>query len=273
MRISPAELDRLADYVRRETGITLDHSKDYLFESRLKPVIERFKLHTFHGLHEALVRGNHGPELREAFIDAMTTGETSFFRDGRPFDLLRHKLVPDLLGANPRARIRIWSAACSTGQEIYSIAMALQDILFDFRRYDVQLLGTDISEEAVTRASRAEYSEFEVGRGLDARRIEKHFVKRGARYVVADELRGICSFRKHNLLVSSGSIGPFEVVFCRNVACYFEADVRRRLYENLAHTLVPGGSLIVGVTDSLAGLSNRFERMEFHGAVYYRRIA
>lgn len=267
--ISAREIAGLAELVRRETGIELDAGKDYLLESRLRPVLDRFGLPDYLALCRGVERGE--PRLREALVDAITTGETSFFRDGRPFELLRFKLVPDLLGADPRARLRIWSAACSSGQELYSIAITLREILFDLERFDVQILGTDISDAAVQRASKAEYSAFETGRGLAPGQLERYFVPAGSGHRVRDELRAIVTVRRLNLLRDARTLGPFDIVFCRNVACYFDRPTRERLYRDIAATLRPGGVLLLGSTESIVDPAGLYAREDFRGVFYYRK--
>jgi chemotaxis protein methyltransferase CheR len=267
--IGAHDLARVADWVRRETGIDLDASKAYLVESRLTPLLPDFGLRALGELPAALGRGD--PRLRNAMIDAITTGETSFFRDTKPFDLLRHKLVPEILDRDPAAPLRIWSAASSSGQEIYSMAMALKEILFDLQRFDVRILGTDISDAAIARASKAEYSHFEIGRGLTPQQVDRYFVRVGDRYRVADDLRGIVTFRRLNLLRDTASVGPFDIVFCRNVACYFDRDTRGALFGNIAAALRPRGTLVLGSTESIVDPGGRFRREEFRDTFFYRR--
>ncbi len=272
--INPQELATISDYVYKVSGVVLQPDKGYLVESRLGPLLQLESL----GSYEELVRRARlepGKRLQGAIIDAITTHETSFFRDRKPFELLVHKLVPDVLGPRrdqARPRLDIWSAACSHGQEVYSIAMALKELLFHFERYRLKILGTDISEHAVARASRGWYSSMEIARGLSRSRQQKHFVRDGNGWRISDELRAICTFLPLNLMGRFRHVGVYDIIFCRNVAIYFSRENRRALYSGLAAQLRRDGVLVVGSTESLYGLTDHFQRQEFHGATFYRKL-
>jgi chemotaxis protein methyltransferase CheR len=269
--ITPVDLDRIAELMRRESGVVLDQSKAYLLESRLQPVLRLLGLQDY----ASLWRAASGTDARARFllVDALSTHETSFFRDSKPFDLLRHKLIPDMLANDPRRSVRIWSAACSSGQEAYSIAISLKEILFDLTEYHVQVIGTDISDGSVGLASKGEYSSFEVNRGLTPDHLRKHFDDLGnGRFKIKDELRSVASFRRSNLLQMDLMLGRFDIIFCRNVAIYFGKEDRDRLFLRLSQSLNPGGALIVGSTESLLDIPHLYRRNEFHGAVYYEPV-
>jgi chemotaxis protein methyltransferase CheR len=273
-RIADHELPLVADYVHRVSGIVIEPAKAYLVESRLGPMLERERASTYLEL-VALAQRDASGTLCTRIIDAITTNETSFFRDARPFELLAHKLVPDLLerqmGAT-RPRIDIWSAAASTGQEVYSIAMVLEELLFDTGRYGIRILGTDISDATLARASRGRYSEYELSRGLDSRRKERFFQPVDRDWQIKDRLRALATFRPLNLLARFRHVGTYDIIFCRNVAIYFSPQNRLSLFDRLVDQLRPGGVLIIGSTESLIGVTRRLERQSFHGAVYYRRV-
>ena len=271
----PGQLRAVARYVEDVSGVVLDESKGYLVRTRLGPLLRETCLGSYEDLVRRAERETDG-RLRERIIDAITTNETSFFRDGKPFQLLVHKLVPERLEQQTRAPggrpcLSVWSAACSTGQEVHSIAIALQELLGDLGRYRIRVLGTEISRAALEAASRGRYSAVEMSRGLSELRRGRHFLTDGGDWTVSDELRGAVTFRPLNLLAPFRHLGSFDIVFCRYVAIYFSAAQRIDLFRRLGEQLRPGGALIVGATEALDRSVGAFEREEYHGAVFYRR--
>lgn len=264
--MSDPDLALYTRWVQELTGIALDPGKRYLLEGRLHEVLIATGCTSYAELHKRGRAGDRSIEKR--LIDAISTNETSFFRDAKFFELIKHKLVPDRLGDDLRRRVSIWSAASSTGQEAYTIAMSLEEILFDLSQCNISIVGTDISEAAVNAANKAEFGQLEIERGLDAKRIAKCFTRNGKLYKVRDELRAICQFRVDNLLAPR-TMGPFDLVLCRNVLIYFSAADKAKVVGNLLSRLKPGGALIVGATESLLGVTDRVRRLEFHGAPYY----
>lgn len=268
--MSDREVRLFIDHVKFQTGINLDASKRYLLESRLSPVLEKFSLDSYGELLRCVV--DAGSIENEALISAITTNETYFFRDEHPFDLLKYKLIPDILGDDPNAVVKIASAACSSGQEAYSIAMVLKEILFDLTKYRVQIGAFDISDEIIAVASKGEYSKFEVERGLSNEKIRIYFDCANGRYQVKEELRSIVSFSKKNLLRPEGCIAKFNIVFCRNVVNYFEDKDRALLFDNLANMLLPKGILVIGATEFLNDQFGRFVKKSEKGSVYYEKV-
>ena len=177
--------------------------------------------------------------LRNKIIDAITTNETLFFRDSSPFDALQNKVIPETIdgkaGTLYPKKLRIWSAACSTGQESYSIAMLLSEMLPDIHDWDMNILGTDISDEVVARASRGWYTSHEIERGMSPARLQRFFQQENNGWRVKDSLRALCSFERRNLLDPNSARGKFDVIFCRNVAIYFTPEARRDLFLRLTH--------------------------------------
>jgi len=270
--VTAGEMNVIAPLVKELTGMILDDTKRYLVEARLGPLVEKAGCTSYAQLYRKVKDGD--AQLREAFIDAVSINETSFFRDGKPFDLLRHKLVPDLLENDVKRQVAIWSVACATGQECYSIAMALKDILFDFSRYNVKIFGTDISEDAIRTASRGEYTPFEVKRGLVSAQLDKYFSRSvSGNYRINDDLRSVIQFRKANIFEPFTVAGMFDIIFCRNVAIYFSREDRVRLFRMLAGKMKPEAVLIIGSTETLSGITDQFERRVFHGAVYFGKGA
>ena len=273
--VSSAEMSLVASYVHTVSGVVIESGKEYLVRGRLGPLLEREGVSGFGELvRQARLDGSG--RLEKRIIDAITTNETSFFRDERPFHLLAHKLLPDHFertrntGPRGKPRLDIWCAAASTGQEVYSVAMVVKELLFDLSGYWIRILGTDISEEALAMASRGYYTAREVSRGLSDRRLARHLRRVGDRWQVSDELRSLVTFSPLNLLGRFRHVGTFDVILCRNVAIYFSLTNRCELFERLADRLRPDGALIVGSTESIIGLTKRFVRQTHRDAVYYR---
>jgi len=268
--ISSNEISALIPFVKGLTGIVLDEKKAYLFETRLGPLRDEFQFNTYIELIEVSKRNQ---KIETAIINAITTNETLFFRDHHPFDYIQNKYFPEFFeqkGMN--ARLHIWSAACSTGQEAYSIAMTLYNILFDLTKYNINILGTDISDKAVSYASRGKYTKFETGRGLGSDKLNKYFYSDGDSWRIRDEIRHCVSFRKMNLLKPLSGIVKQDLIFCRNVAIYFSKEDRIALYERLANQLNEDGILITSGTENLFGLTDRFKMESYRNTFYYRKI-
>jgi chemotaxis protein methyltransferase CheR len=274
MGISPQELREFANYIQEVCGISLDEGKAYLVESRLGDLLKETASSTY-GELLTKVRRDLSRKLERSLIDRITTNETSFFRDLAPFDLLQHKLIPDLidrrLSTNGPIPIRIWSAASSTGQEVYSLAILLKELLGNLAPYDIRILGTDISDQAVAKASRGTYSRLELERGLSSQRIQRHFVQEGSdAWKIQDELRAMARFQRMNLLAEPPVLGRFDLVLCRNVAIYFTEEDRRTLFSRIERCLEPNGSLIIGATESISGICPQFVSLRHLRSVYYQ---
>jgi chemotaxis protein methyltransferase CheR len=272
IRLQPEEQKSLAQYVYSLCAITLDESKGYLIESRLAGLVEESGCGSYSGLLER-AKSDRSQALERRIVDAITTNETSFFRDTTPFDLLRHKIIPELIDRRARtgaARIRIWSAACSTGQELYSIAILLKELLGDPDRYGVRLLGTDISDDAVARASRGMFNPVEISRGLSEAQRTRYFVPAGGGWQIRDEIRALASFKKLNLMADFSALGRFDLIFCRNVAIYFTERDRISLFGRMERALEPGGCLVIGAMESLNGICPQFESKRHLRSVFYQ---
>jgi chemotaxis protein methyltransferase CheR len=266
------EREGMYRYIHSVCGIVLDDSKGYLIEGRLGSVAERFGCASFRELI-LRARSDSTRAVERSIVDAITTNETLFFRDTTPFDLLRHKIIPELIDRHARngsARIRIWSAACSTGQELYSVAIILKELLGNTDRYNIQLIGTDISDAAVARASKGTFTDIEISRGLDAGMRDRYFERRAAGWQIRDEVRGMAAFRKLNLLEEFSNLGRFDVIFCRNVAIYFNETDRRSLFLRIGRALDTGGCLVIGSMESLAGVAPQFESKRHLRSIYYQ---
>jgi chemotaxis protein methyltransferase CheR len=271
-RLLPEEHKSVAQYIYALCAVILDESKGYLIEGRLGHLVESTGCGSF-GMLVQRAKSDPSRALEHRIVDAITTNETSFFRDTAPFDLLRQKIVPETIDRRKRsgsARLRIWSAACSTGQEILSIAITLKELLGNTEPYGIQLVGTDISNDAVARASRGLYNPTEISRGLTPELREKYFRKSGDGWQICDELRAMAAFRRLNLMDSFAGLGKFDVVFCRNVAIYFNDRDRLSLFQRMEHVLEPNGCLVIGAMESLTGICPQFESKRHMRAVFYQ---
>ena len=272
--ITRDELAVWSRYVQEICGVYLDESKGYLLETRLEGLLRETGTHGFSELYYK-AKSDPSEGLRRKIINAITTNETSFFRDTSPFELLQHKVIPDLIdrrgktGLRPLP-IRIWSAACSTGQEVYSTGIVIKELLGDLRNYDVRILGTDISDKAVAQASYGHFNRQELDRGISSDKVSKYFVPEGDRWKIRDEIRALANFRRMNLMEPFSFPGPFDIVFCRNVAIYFTEQDKIRLFKNIAKCLARDGYLIIGATESISGLCPEFEPKRYLRAVFYQ---
>jgi chemotaxis protein methyltransferase CheR len=276
IKISPDELKAIALYIRDISGIYLDQSKSYLFETRLSSVAEGAGCSSYRELHQK-AKQDPSKKLEREIIDAITTNETLFFRDKGPFELLQHKLLPELIDARTpkspmlKTNLKIWSAASSTGQELYSIAIIIKELLRDLSKYNISLLGTDISDNAIAQASYGKYNKFEIERGLDRAVLQKYFSLFGDSWKIKDEIRAMVKFRKLNLMQPFTSLGKFDIIFCRNVAIYFTLQDRTKLFNKIADSLVDDGFLIIGSTESLTGVCPRFIPKRHLRSIFYQK--
>jgi chemotaxis protein methyltransferase CheR len=259
MTLTAQEFAFISGLVRRDAAIVLEAGKEYLVEARLLPLARQSGLPS---VSEFVNRAQQRPEpeIHAKIVDALTTNETSFFRDGEPFKQLVDTVLPDMLARRAAARtIKVWSAASSSGQEPYTLAMVLQDNLPAGWSFDI--LGTDISTEMLTRAEAGQYTQLEVNRGLPAPLLVKHFERHGAHWKVSPTLRKNVSFRRLNLAAPFPPMGPFDIVFIRNVLIYFDVQTKRAVLQRVAGTLRPDGWLFLGSAETTIGIDDRFERV------------
>ena len=246
----------LRDIVFRLSQNVLDPSRDYLFETRLTRLLRNEGMAHLQELVDRL-RHRKNPILERAIAEAMTINETSFFRDGRPFELLRTELLPSLIEARRPARtLRFWSAACSTGQEAYSLAMLLREHFSMLVGWNIRIEGTDISQEVVARAQQGTFHRIEINRGLPARHVVRYFDHMGEDWAVRPEIRQLCNFRQANLCLPPLPFqNRFDVIFLRNVMLYFSQDTRRTLLAGVHRLLAPDGILFLGSAEQPADLT------------------
>jgi chemotaxis protein methyltransferase CheR len=254
--MTPPGFDDIAGLLRRRTGIALSADKTYLLDTRLRPVLAKFGLPSLAALGMAL-RGEPEERLARCVVEALTTHESSFFRDGFPFDHLRGALSRMMAAKPAGERLRIWSAGCSTGQEAYSVAMLATDVLGAEAARRVEIVGTDISRKVLFRARQGVFSAFEVRRGLGACELSRHFTADAAGWRVKPALLAMARFEEGNLLEPNAALGRFDAVFCRNVLIYFDAPTKARVLDALARRLGAGGVLYLGAAETMIGLSAR----------------
>jgi len=274
-KITPDEFKIIAKYIHAISGIFLDQSKAYLIETRLGSLLEETGCSSYSDLYRK-AKADGTKAIERKIIDAISTNETLFFRDTSPFDVLQHKILPDLIDLHTAKssflppQIRIWSAACSTGQEVYSIAIVLKELLSDPKKYNLKVLGTDISDAAIAQSSYGSYNKFEIERGLQADKLTKYFSRNGDNWKIKDDIRAMVQFSKLNLLLPVNGLGKFDIVFCRNVAIYFDTEDRKKLFNKIADILEPDGYLIIGSTESLTGICPRFEPKRYIRSIFYQ---
>jgi chemotaxis protein methyltransferase CheR len=275
IKITPDEVKILSQYIYSISGIFLDDKKTYLIETRLKDILETELCNSYGELYYK-AKADSGRTIERKIIDAITTNETLFFRDSSPFEMFKYKIMPELIDRRSATAgilpipVRIWSAACSTGQEIYSLAIILKELLPNLKKYNIKLLGTDISDEAIAKASYGHYNKFEIDRGLDKEKMQRYFSQNNNSWKIRDDIRAMVMFQKINLMNSLTSLGKFDVVLCRNVAIYFNNEDRKKLFDKIAGVLEPDGYLIIGSTESLTGVCSRFEPQRHLRSVFYK---
>jgi len=276
IKVATDDIKAISKYILDISGIDLNEGKAYLIETRLGGLIKEYECSSYRDLCSK-AKTDSNKSIENKIIDAISTNETLFFRDSGPFEVLQHKILPDLIDRRTEKSsgllpipIRIWSTACSTGQEVYSIAIVLKELLPDLNKYNIKLLGTDISDSAIKQASYGTYNKFEIERGLSKEKLQKYFIPNGGNWKISDELRAMVSFTKRNILESFMGLGKLDIIFCRNVAIYFNIEERKKLFENIASVLEPDGFLIIGSTESLTGICPIFEPKRYLKTIYYQ---
>ncbi|MCT8971769.1 CheR family methyltransferase [Microbaculum marinisediminis] len=256
--MTPQEYDYLRDFLRGQSGLDLSDDKRYLVEARLGPVARRAGIADLSALIGALKLGGD-MKLRTSVVEAMTTNESSFFRDRTPFDHFKDVIVPHMLQKRATKRgIKVWCAAASTGQEPYSLAISSRE---DSRlnAWHLDILATDIAETVMDRGKAGIYSQFEVQRGLPIQLLVKYFTQQGDMWELDPSIRRMVRWQKQNLLANFTALGRFDVVFCRNVLIYFDRPTKTEVLSRIADALEPDGYLILGAAETVVGLSDRFE--------------
>ena len=265
--ITATEFDLLRKFIHRVSGICLDDTKVSLVASRLLPLLEKFQCSNYMDLYNKATYAN---DVSRDICNAISTNETSFFRDPVFYDMIKDNFVPYFL--NKSSSLQIWSAACSYGQEPYSLSMILHETIQNIQKYDIKIEATDISNNAIAYASYGMYTNMEIARGVSEQRLFRHFDQHEKGFRVKDHLRYLAHFRELNLLESLPFQAQFDIVLCRNVAIYFDLPTKKRLFDSIAKCLKPNGRLVIGSTESLWRVTDTFYRQEYNGTVYYTLV-
>jgi chemotaxis protein methyltransferase CheR len=263
----PEDVETVRSLVHSRSGVVIDPAKTYQIETRLAPVARRAGFASLPDLIQA-IRAKRDEKLMWAATEALTSGETSFFRDRAPFRQFREEILPDLIAKRGDQPIRIWSAACATGQEPYSLAMILDDERAKLAGARIELFGSDISERSLEKAQAGLYTQFEVQRGLPIRLLVRHFEKAEEMWALSPRIRQMVRWRRINLLADLRALGQFDVIFCRNVVSGFDEATRRRVLDQLAHALPEDGYLVLGLDETLTGLTDALKPVAGHRGVY-----
>ena len=265
--LKPENFDFLCRTVYKDSGIVLDESKGYLLESRLLPVVKSEGATSLDDLCR-LIRATGGERLRDKVVEAMTTNETLFFRDVSPFEGLEKELIPKLMErAAGRRPLRFWSAACSSGQEAYSLAMMCLEM--GLGPFQIEFLGTDLSDQILERAQRGRFMQLEVNRGLPAKYLVKYFTRHGMEWEIEPEVRQMVRWTKLNLALSWPDLGLFDVVLCRNVLIYFDTETKRGILARIRRHIRPEGYLILGSSETTLNIDEEFIRRQVGPAIMY----
>ncbi len=270
MTIGSADFAFIRDLVRKRSAIILEDGKEYLVESRLATLARDEGFGSLDQLvGELRARPMNG--LHRKVVEAMTTNETTFFRDAHPFESLRATILPDLIRRNATKRqFSIWSAACSTGQEPYTIAMLLREHFPELAGWSIRILGTDLSGDVLERARSGRYSQHEVNRGLPVAYLVKYFKKHDLQWQISDEIRAMVEYREHNLLDSSSALGQMDLVLVRNVLIYFDVETKKSILGRMRSVLRPDGYLMLGGAETTLNLDDAYERVVLGRTAVYR---
>ena len=265
--MSPLDYEFLCKLLKGQSGLALAGDKQYLVESRLLPLARKVGIASLAELVAKIKDG--GDRLAVEVVHAMTTNESFFFRDKIPFDHFRDTIMPALLEARAaERRIRIWCAAASTGQEPYSLAICLKELKEQLAGWRVEILGTDLSTAVLEKAKAGVFTQFEVQRGLPIQMLMKHFAQVGEMWQIAAEIRAMVQFRPLNLLSDFAYLGPFDLVFCRNVLIYFDQDTKVDVLARIARVTAPHGYLVLGAAETVVGLTDLFKPVPERRGLY-----
>lgn len=279
LTVSPREFLMLRRYIEEQCGISLGDDKSYLIQNRLSNLALEYGCRTFGELYHMVSNARPSAELRDAILDAISTNETLWFRDNHPFRILGRYILPRLMeeiNNGRRKRIAIWSAACSTGQEPYSIAMTALNVYEEAGRREkcsqqVSIIASDVSRRSLATAVKGIYSESTMKRGMNPMYLTRHFHKQGNQWQLSDEIREMISFIQYNLKdPPPRTLGSLDVVFLRNVIIYFSDEFKRSLFRKVATLMSPRGFLFLGTSETVSSYTDAFEIIEDNGNIFYR---
>ena len=270
MSLSPQDFEFISSLIKSRSGLVLTPDKSYLLESRLMPVSRK------HGLKDltelvSTMRTRKDEALATEITEAMTTNESFFFRDIKPFDLLRDEVLPPIIEQRAtKKHLRIWCAAASSGQEPYSIAMVLKELGPKLAGWRIDIVGTDISKPILDKAQAGKYSQFEVQRGMPIQLLMKYFDKVDESWVIKDDIKKMVQYKYWNLLDDLSGLGGYDIVFCRNVLIYFDAETKGKVLERIAQLMPADGMLFLGGAETVLGVTDKFKPVPGQRGVYAR---
>lgn len=266
--MNQAEFEFIAGFLKERSGLVLSNDKAYLLESRLMPIARKMGIASVDDLIGEMRRSNN-EDLKTSITEAMTTNESFFFRDQKPFDLFNDNVLPGLLESRASAKsFRIWCAAASSGQEPYSLAILLKEAASKLNGWRHEIVATDISHEILKKAVSGEYSQFEVQRGMPITLLVKYFDKVEDHWVLKDDIRRMVQFKYFNLLDSMAGLGKFDVVFCRNVLIYFDPPTKAKVLAGIAGLMPDDGLLFLGGAETVLGISDKFQPVKGQRGLY-----
>ena len=265
--MKPEEVDIIRHVAHARSGMVIDPEKTYRIETQLAPLLRREGFTDVGELVQA-IQSKRDSALMWAVTEALTNNETSFFRDRAPFQQFREEILPALAANREGRPIRVWSAACSTGQEPYSLAMLCDDEASKYPNLNIELFGSDISERCIEKAQSGLYNQFEVQRGLPIRLLVRHFERNDETWALAPRIRQMVRWRRVNLLADLRGLGKFDVIFCRNVVSSFDAATAARVLEQLATALPDDGRLVLGIDETLVEVTEAFQPIDGRRGVY-----
>jgi len=270
MAINPSDFEFVQKLAREEAGLILEAGKEYLVESRLQPIVRHEGLASLDDLC-GKTRGSQGKALRDKVIDALTTNETTFFRDIEPFEMLRKEVLPQLMELRKAERkLSIWYAAASTGQEPYSVSMLIREHFPQLLTWNIQQLGTDISPTVLARAREGRYGQIEINRGLPANYLVKYFDRDGSEWRLKEAVRSMVRYDEMNLVRPWPTMPPVDIVMIRNVLIYFDVETKKQILSRIRRILRPDGFLFLGGAETTMNLDDNFVRQQFNRSGCYR---
>jgi chemotaxis protein methyltransferase CheR len=262
------DFETLAALLKKRSGLSLTEDKSYLLESRLMPVVRRLRYTELSAL-VADIRTKSDESLLAEVTEVMTTNESFFFRDTRPFDQFREVVLPALKESRAsKKRIRIWSAACSSGQEPYSLAILIKEMGAEYAGWTFEIVGTDISEAILSKARAGIYSQFEVQRGLPIQLLMKYFTQVEGGWELSESVRSMVQYRSFNLLDGMSALGVFDVVYCRNVLIYFDQPTKADVMSRVRKQMTDYGSLYLGGAETVLGICDEFKPVPGQRGMY-----
>ena len=265
------DFNYIRELVRVRSALTLEAGKEYLVESRLQPLAREEGFPSYLQMVRSLRCGPFG-DLHRKVVEAMTNNETSFFRDARAFGMIAKSILPTLIAERSAERsLHIWCAACSTGQEPYSVAMLLREHRPALDGWDIRITGTDISRSVLARARAGRYTQLEVNRGLPANLLVKYFEQHGTTWEISQEIRRMVEFRETNLIHPWPELGGMQLILMRNVLIYFDVETKKGILQRTGRLIDPRGYLLLGGAETTTNLDDSFETLPVDGAVCFRR--